>query len=558
MDVQTAHCYQKNAKEIFDRYDACCDGVSRYFTLSFPPQSKILDIGTGSGRDARQLLKLGYDAYGVDPCNELVSLALTKYPELSGRITEGSLPRLENPFDGNFDGVLCSAVLMHISNEQLLDSVFAIRSVLKDNGRLLLSIPISRPGLDNECRDKHGRLFIIRVPDYLQLLFERIGFQLIGRWDDEDSFGRENHFWSVLLFQLKNSQILRPIDQIEGILNRDKKTATYKLALFRSLCDVALTNYQRAEWKSDRTVGIPIDDIVEKWIYYYWPIFESSKFIPQIRGESKNSRKQIRFRHSLNKLISYYKNSGSLSRFTIDYRSSKLNEEAELTLYEVFKNIRGAIVEGPVNYAGGSLETGTVFEYDPRDRMIMLSAELWREFVLMAPWVSDALILRWAELTSKISKNSIKPSEMIDLLLTVPIPERDVADARRIYLQLDTKECVWSGKSLKKNFDVDHVIPFSLWGNNDLWNLLPTTPSVNRDKRDKLPTRSLLIERKDYIVDYWRVLRNATPARFDYETSKFIGTVRLTSSDWESQMFSSVVEAIETTALHRGCERWEL
>ena len=557
MDVQTIRYYQKNAKEIFDQYDACCDGVSRYFTLSFPPQAKILDIGTGSGRDARQLLELGYDAYGVDPCNEMVSLAITKYPELSGRIIEGNLPRLEKPFGGNFDGVLCSAALMHIPNEQLFDSVFAIRSVLKDNGRLLLSIPISRPGLDNEHRDKHGRLFIIRVPDYLQLLFERIGFQLIGRWDDEDSLGRENHFWSVLLFQLKNSQILRPIDQIEGILNRDRKTATYKLALFRSLCDVALTNYQQAKWKSDRTVGIPIEDIVAKWIYYYWPIFESSKFIPQILGESKDSRKQIRFRHSLNKLIGYYKNSGSLSRFTIDYRNSKLDAEVEPILDEVFKDIRGAIVEGPVHYAGGSLETGTVFGYDPQDRLIMLSAELWREFVLMAPWIGDALILRWAELTSKISKNNIKPSEMVDLLLTVPIPERDVADARRIYLQLDTKECAWSGKSLKKTFDVDHMIPFSLWRNNDLWNLLPATPSVNRDKRDKLPTRSLLIERKECIVDYWRVLRNAIPARFDYETSKFIGTVRLTSSDWESQMFSSVVEAIETTALHRGCERWE-
>ncbi|RZB31018.1 MAG: hypothetical protein AEth_00972 [Candidatus Argoarchaeum ethanivorans] len=139
MDAQTTHCYQKNAKEIFDRYGACCDGASRYFTLSFPPQAKILDIGTGSGRDARQLLELGYDAYGVDPCNEMMSLAITKYPELSGRITEGNLPRLEKPFGGNFDGVLCSAVLMHIPDEQLFDSVFAIRSVLKDNGRLLLS-----------------------------------------------------------------------------------------------------------------------------------------------------------------------------------------------------------------------------------------------------------------------------------------------------------------------------------------------------------------------------------------------------------------------------------
>jgi hypothetical protein len=38
---------------------------------------------------------------------------------------------------------------------------------------------------------------------------------------------RQGIEWVSLLFQLKSEDNTRPIDQIEGVLNRDMKTATY-------------------------------------------------------------------------------------------------------------------------------------------------------------------------------------------------------------------------------------------------------------------------------------------------------------------------------------------
>ena len=58
------------------------------------------------------------------------------------------------------------------------------------NGRLLLSIPKDRPGIDSSGRDERGRLFTPLVPEALQLLFERLGFQRIGKWENSDSLGR--------------------------------------------------------------------------------------------------------------------------------------------------------------------------------------------------------------------------------------------------------------------------------------------------------------------------------------------------------------------------------
>ena len=54
-----------------------------------------------------------------------------------------------------------------------------------------------------------------------------------------------------------------------------------------------------------------------------------------------------------------------------------------------------------------------------------MAADLWKELSLMGSWISDATVLRWAELTAEISQGALKPSQVIDYLLQSPIPERD-------------------------------------------------------------------------------------------------------------------------------------
>jgi len=180
MDNPTITYYSTEAKNISDKYNSVPSGIHQFFKAAFVEGTKILDIGCGSGRDMAELVKNGFDAYGVDASSEMVQYAQEQYPELKGRIEKGVLPNLEMPFGGTFDGVLCCAVLMHLPKEELFDSVFAIRKLLKENGRLLVSIPEDRPDIDENCRDDKGRLFNSVRPEYLQLLFERLGFLLSG------------------------------------------------------------------------------------------------------------------------------------------------------------------------------------------------------------------------------------------------------------------------------------------------------------------------------------------------------------------------------------------
>ena len=87
--------------------------------------------------------------------------------------------------------MLCSAVLMHIDTADLLNAALAIKSCLKVNGRLLISIPTHRADADDQERDANGRLFNAYSPGYLRLIFGRLGFTLIGQWENEDTPKRQ-------------------------------------------------------------------------------------------------------------------------------------------------------------------------------------------------------------------------------------------------------------------------------------------------------------------------------------------------------------------------------
>jgi len=102
---------------------------------------------------------------------------------------------------------------------------------------------------------------------------------------------------------------------------------------------------------------------------------------------------------------------------------------------------------------------------------------------------------------------------------------------------------------------VDHVIPFVLWHNNDVWNLLPSSKKANAAKSNKLPSIELLMKSKDLIVSYWEFLRRLDSPRFDKEAETLL---MLQKHNWQHSLFGQMTLAIEMTALQRGVKRWNL
>jgi 2-polyprenyl-3-methyl-5-hydroxy-6-metoxy-1,4-benzoquinol methylase len=202
MDHPTLAYYNTHAPELAARYEQVSSIVMARFESTFTKGSKLLDIGCGSGRDLALLARMGFDVYGVDPSAEFIQLAQQTHPELKGRLSVRGLPDLGIPFEGNFDGVLCYGVLMHLSPEALIRSAQSLRACLKRHGRVIIAIPAKKPGIDTQNRDEEGRLFQLHRGEDLQSLFASNSFDLIEQWSNQDSIDETGIEWLAQSYEL--------------------------------------------------------------------------------------------------------------------------------------------------------------------------------------------------------------------------------------------------------------------------------------------------------------------------------------------------------------------
>jgi SAM-dependent methyltransferase len=201
LDQATAGFYDSYVADGAIRAESPQSAISAYFSSAFKAGDKVLDIGSGSGRDLAVLLDRGMDAYGIEPGDAMRAFALQKHPQLAARLESGALPITGVPFGGQFDGVVCNAVLMHVPDDRFLRAWESIRRLLKPHGRVLVSLPAMRADLLDNDRDRDGRFFRNHSPGFVNAVATSLGFsqidlgsQAISRYPDVT--------WSIFLFAL--------------------------------------------------------------------------------------------------------------------------------------------------------------------------------------------------------------------------------------------------------------------------------------------------------------------------------------------------------------------
>lgn len=100
------------------------------------PRGRLLEIGSGDGRDAQELIKLGYDYFGTDISSGLLQLARKNNP--GARFEKVSLYDLN--YDELFDGFWCAHVLLHIPREKIDQALMAIKKNIKNGAFGFISI----------------------------------------------------------------------------------------------------------------------------------------------------------------------------------------------------------------------------------------------------------------------------------------------------------------------------------------------------------------------------------------------------------------------------------
>ena len=99
---KTISYYDSNAKDWVQTHIVDKTDKLQKFKQLFP-KGKILEIGSGDGLDAFNLIKLGYDYTGIDASKGLLEIAKSKNPDSDLRnisVEEIKENFKENEFDG--------------------------------------------------------------------------------------------------------------------------------------------------------------------------------------------------------------------------------------------------------------------------------------------------------------------------------------------------------------------------------------------------------------------------------------------------------------------------
>jgi len=382
--------------------------------------------------------------------------------------------------------------------------------------------------------------------------------------------------------------------RVSQIIERDAKTASYKFALIKATIDV-ISYYDHQINKSmfENRVVLPMGLIVEQWLWYYYPLMESDVFLPQQKAETPlgNKGKNIAFRKDFEILIKTYSKYGGFKNFYQSYKKGNLPDNIYPLLSKLVKSIYKTIEDGPIKYLGNSLSTSNYSIYHkPEGRNsfspgkgVKLNSEFLlnnlkqvsipNEYYLVLKYMGsfiggeNSLTNNWADFIVKAAKNQrqkVSKAYVLEKLMTNPISSRDVKMVEDYYKNQKSLYCVWSGKKIgtgeNNKLNIDHVMPFTHYLNNDIWNLLPARKKTNGEKSDKIPTPDLIERRKDIITDYWGGLHEFFNKGFEEEVriSLVPNLMFDSSTNWENSTLDALKTKAEFFIDVRGVAGWEV
>jgi len=362
---------------------------------------------------------------------------------------------------------------------------------------------------------------------------------------------------------------------IHKIIERDSKSTTYKFALLRGVIDILQDHSPYVTYHQDR-VHFPTGLLIEKWLLYYYPILESKTILPQINGDT-----QLAFGRAFEKIISAYRDLGGFSAFYNDLRNKGIPPTIQSDFFDLAKILRNTITQMPMKYIGRSIsdEYYSIFGYENKplrkskavmDREFLIQnfgtfsfpVEYGEAFKILGSFMNgqDSILFKWAEFSVNASRQNLSMAKVVNEVLRSPITEREIAESKKIYRDILKREgevfCVWTGKKMP-SYDIDHVIPFSIWKNNDLWNLLPSDSKINNQKRDKIPSPDLIEKQKDRILQYWEILYQSQPSRFQKEFQIALLGNRPFDS-WRDSGIRQLQSSCDYLIVNRGFGEWKI
>jgi hypothetical protein len=377
---------------------------------------------------------------------------------------------------------------------------------------------------------------------------------------------------------------------LKAIVNRDVLDTSYHFALLRGLAELAVEFDHLARRRNNNQVTLPLGLLVLKWVLYYFPIVDQD--LPQTiaEGSAANKQSQLHFQAGLKKLTAYYAGRGGYAAFYTDLTQGGIGADISRELIIVLRQIRDAIEETMLQakpIPATKKYPLLVYNRDTRHIMEVTSpARINPEFLVQnfgtfnirrnlyealrnfADFLTGtgSIINRWALFSSHAcASRPVAVNHALSVIATPVLNQHDTSRVRKLYEEIAGHgvdlRCVWSGRALNKtNMVIDHVIPFSLIPNNDLWNLMPCHKTINTRKGNRITDPGLLAVRSEVLVDYWAVARDFYQSLFDrqFRTSLVGFEVKNYEIKWADAGLSALKDRCRFYIEQQGMKGWNV
>jgi len=129
---KTIEFYNKHSNDYIKNSTFVLENKINKFAKLINCRGKILDVGCGPGHDTDYLTQKGFNVLGIDLSKQMINYAKKNF---KGKF------KLMDFFDlkfkkNTFDGIWCSAALIHIAKDDLNKTLKSFFKILKENGVL--------------------------------------------------------------------------------------------------------------------------------------------------------------------------------------------------------------------------------------------------------------------------------------------------------------------------------------------------------------------------------------------------------------------------------------
>ena len=156
----------------------------------------ILDLGCGSGRDALEFQKRGYEVYAVDGSKEMIAHA-SEF--LGDKAICSTFSDYET--DIKFHGIWALASLLHVPEADMITILRKYRDLLEEDGVFFMSFKNREKNYE-----KDGRCFTCFTKEKLLSLFTEVGSLEVIKFIDTVDIreGREDEKWISAIVKINN------------------------------------------------------------------------------------------------------------------------------------------------------------------------------------------------------------------------------------------------------------------------------------------------------------------------------------------------------------------